>query len=220
MEWYTDLCNDIMADGEIPTDWKRSDLVPVSSWYKLVPSCYPDLSSLFRIQSTYQLSIPSINAIFFRMFHNFVHFSLSNTFSKSTKRIARCHDPSSCHKAFSSLTLPHPFWNQTDFSGAIFLLFFASIFRIIFDACASMRLTALKLPHSKSVRFLFDQYQNCFARVIDLAILPLCTMLYTIQQFLQLLQISKTFYHFCRDIVNSSAAFVSHLLNCCPYFTF
>ena len=29
VEWLTDLCNDIVAEGKIPTDWKRSVLVSV-----------------------------------------------------------------------------------------------------------------------------------------------------------------------------------------------
>ena len=29
IEWLTDLCNDILAEGKIPSDWKRSALVPV-----------------------------------------------------------------------------------------------------------------------------------------------------------------------------------------------
>ena len=28
-EWLTDLCNDILAEGMIPSDWKRCVLVPV-----------------------------------------------------------------------------------------------------------------------------------------------------------------------------------------------
>ena len=27
IEWLTDLCNDIMAEGKIPSDWKRSVLI-------------------------------------------------------------------------------------------------------------------------------------------------------------------------------------------------
>src|SRR6218665_2150003 len=64
--------------------------------YLIMASCckYRLLINLLSLQS-----IP----IAFSICHNFVHFTLSKAFSKSTKRrpIARCHVPSFFRRAFS-----------------------------------------------------------------------------------------------------------------------
>jgi len=99
------------------------------------------------------LSLQSI-PILFCICHNFVHFTLSKAFSKSTKHM---NNSLSCSKLFSQNILitpiaslvPQPFLKQNWFfprnSSACVVILFVRMFRTIFE---KFRLIVLKSPHS------------------------------------------------------------------------